>query len=319
MPSPTEVDNFQRLLVTLSEKVAQSVTDLWNQLDGLDSEIRWMALQASYPEVVDPFLAASGSVTAEWYSSLDPNSPFAVEVASQVSRGALAANVQWALTQDDVLSSLVGSAERQMFNMSRETIVSNVEREGVMYARHASANACAFCRMLATRGAVYASEAAGQTVVGRGKDLSMMERRQRAAGNPLPWRPRFNNAAPAVDANAVLLGGNKRRGARGRFLAGGSGQTRGGRRLGDPYHDNCHCIAVPVRAGGYYEPPEYVSDWKQDYIDAQNEKTTKGEFGAIDANKVLNNMRRESYPQRKDALNARRRELYAQKNPKASP
>lgn len=295
------------------------MTDLWNRLDGIDAETRWQALQAAYPEVVDPFLAASGSLSAEWYSSLNPQASFAVEAAQAVSKNVLAANVQWALTQTDALSALVGSAERQTFNMSRETIVSNVEREGVMYARHASANACAFCRMLATRGAVYASEAAGQTVVGRGKDLSMMERRQRAAGSPLPWRPRFTNAAPAVDANAVSLGGNKRRGARGRFLAGGSGQTRGNQGLGKAYHDNCHCIAVPVRSGDFYEPPDYVNQWTQDYVDAQDSTTTKGEYGAIDTNKVLNNMRQQSYPQRKDALNARRRELYAQKNPPTSP
>jgi hypothetical protein len=320
VPSPAEVDNFKKLLITLSAKAADSITSLWNQFADTDPQTRWNALEMAYPAIIDPFMAASGTLAAEWYSSLDPTADFAVEVAPPVNRDALAANVNWALTQTDVLSALVGSSERQIFNSSRETIFSNVEREGIKYARHASANACAFCRLLATRGGVYASEQAAVRVVGRGKDLSMMERRQRAAGNPLPFRPRFDSRGAAVDEGAVSLGGYKRRagkGGKGRFIAGGSGQTRGAQKLVDKYHDNCHCMPVPVRAGTFYEPPDYAVGWQQEYFDAQDAAKaagkTKGDFGAIDVDAVLNEMRKAQYPARKDALNARRRELYAQK------
>lgn len=320
MPSPAEVDNFQQLLATLSAKAVQSVTALWNQFSAADPVTRWQALEAAYPAVVDPFMAASGTLSAEWYSSLDPQAPFAVETAPPVSREALAANVNWALTQTDVLAALTGSVERQVFSTSRDTIVSNVEREGIKYARHASANACSFCRLLATRGPVYSSEAAAVRVVGRGKDLTLGERRMRASSSGLPFRPRFPGQGAAVDPGAISLGGNKRRagkGGKGRFLAGGSGQTRGEQKLGDKYHDNCHCIAVPVRAGDNYQPPDYVAEWQQDYFNAQDAAKsagkTKGDFGAIDVDAVLNEMRKAKYPAQKDALNARRRELYAQK------
>lgn len=318
MPSPAEVDNFQRLLATLSGRAVEAVTQLWNKLIDADFETRWKALQVAYPSVVDPFMAASGTLSAEWYASLNPGAAFAVETAPPIPAKALNANVGWALTQPDVLSALTGAVERQIFNVSRETIISNVEREGVKYARHASANACAFCQMLATRGAVYASEAAATRVVGRGKDLTLGERRMRASTAGLPWRPRFTNPAEfgpgaAIDETAVSLGGRKRRGKRGRFLAGGSGQTRGEQKLGDKYHDNCHCIAVPVRDGDSYEAPDYVNTWEQNYIAATRQNHTKGEFGAIDTDAVINDMRRATYDDRKDALNARRRQLYADK------
>lgn len=317
MPSPAEVDNFQRLLATLSGQAAQAVTDLWNKLQNLDYETRWKALEAAYPAVVDPFLAASGTLTAEWYASMDPRAPYAVQIAAPIARETLMSNVGWALTQTDVATALSGSVERQVFNTSRETILSNVEREGVKYARHASANACSFCRLLATRGAVYASESAAVSVVGRGKDLSLGERRMRASTVGLPWRPRFDQRGAAIDPDAVSLGGNKRRGKRGRFLAGGGGQLRGNQKLGEPFHDNCHCLAVPVRAGDSYEPPDYVNKWEQDYFAAQDAAKaagkTRGEFQAIDTDAVLNEMRKAQYPERKDAINARRRQVYADK------
>jgi hypothetical protein len=230
----------------------------------------------------------------------------------------LHSNVGWALSLPDPLTNLVGSVERQVFNASRDTVLSNAEKEGTKWARHASANACSFCRILSTRLGVYASEAAAQSVVGRGKDLSPMERRMRASTAGLPFRPRFDSRGAAIDASAVALGGNKRRagkGGKGRFLAGGAGQTRGSQKLGEPYHDNCHCIAVPVR-NGMYEPPDYVAQWDQDYGDARAALKASGdvknEFGALDTNKIVNQMRRDQYPDVKDRLNAERRQRYEQ-------
>ena len=49
-------------------------------------------------------------------------------------------------------------AERAIFDGFRDTITANADREpGARWARHASANACGWCRMLATREAVYTS------------------------------------------------------------------------------------------------------------------------------------------------------------------
>ena len=50
-------------------------------------------------------------------------------------------------------------------------------------------------------------------------------------------------------------------------------------------HDNCHCIAVPVRAGDTYVAPDYVKDWTREYQDAR---------GAVGGklNDIVNHMRR---------------------------
>lgn len=65
------------------------------------------------------------------------------------------------------LERLIGAGERHINNASRQTITENADEEGVRWARHAEPDACAFCRMMATRGAVYLSaESAGQVTGG---------------------------------------------------------------------------------------------------------------------------------------------------------
>lgn len=44
-------------------------------------------------------------------------------------------------------------------------------------------------------------------------------------------------------------------------------------------HDGCHCVPVPLRAGADYQPPDYVSDWEQQYMDAR--KQVGGNLDAI--------------------------------------
>lgn len=48
-------------------------------------------------------------------------------------------------------------------------------------------------------------------------------------------------------------------------LATHSSGSRGNQAAGTRYHDNCKCLAVEVRPGGKYEPPDYVSRWEDEY------------------------------------------------------
>ena len=194
MPSPAEAANFQQLLLKLGGLAVGAVGTMWNNAS--DSQ----QIKEAYPFVVDPFIAASATLSAQWYEDLNPDAAFATEIPPVVEASVLEKSVGWALGQADPLSALMGSTERRVFTASRDTIVSNARREGVRFARYASANACPWCRVLATRQAVYSSA-----------------------------------------ENAV----------------------RG--------HDKCHCLAVPVRDGDSWTPPDYVRQWTQDYNDARDE------------------------------------------------
>jgi len=194
MPSPVEVSNFQRIVTNLAAIAVSRVSGL------LASTQDAAVLQDAYPQTVDPFIAAAGQLSAEWYQSLDTESEYVVETGPQLPISVLEKNVRWAVTQADVFGALTGSAERQVFTATRNTVLYNAERERVRFARYASANACPWCRVLATREAVYYTQESA--------------------------------------------------------VAG---------------HDNCHCIAVPVRGSDVYTPPEYVQQWLKDYQDAREE------------------------------------------------
>ena len=217
-------------LVDLNTLMVSDLAALWRAVDGQDVEFLRDALQAEVPGVVDPYLAAAGDITADWYEAQAPELAYVARPAALVDEGQLQATARWAagtvLTKSPVspLDLLAGSMQRALFNESRETIIQNSDTEpGARWARHASANACEFCRMVATRGAVYASESAASTVGGRGSTGSR----------------------------------------------GGGVRTRGNQAIGSKYHDHCHCIAVPVRPGQSYEPPPYVEEWEAEYTRAR--------------------------------------------------
>ena len=250
MPSPSEVANFQQLLTGLSGKAVIAVTILWNKLANADPETRWNALHNAYPATVDPFMAAAAVLSAEWYASINKVSNFAVETAPPISQNTLHDNLGWAVLQANPLANLIGIVESQVFNSSRDTVLSNAQRQGVRYARYASANACGFCRILALN-ENYRTEFSAVRVVGQ------------------------------------------------------SGRARGSQKLGEKFHDNCHCIPVPVFDGEPYTPPDYVQQWATQYENARSE------VGG-NTNDIINHMRRAQYPDEKDALNAERRKRYAE-------
>lgn len=73
------------------------------------------------------------------------------------------------------LERLSGSAKRMVFDASRHTVVDNAAITGTRWARYAQPDACAFCRVLATRTGMdsegrnnlYTSEKSAERVVGR--------------------------------------------------------------------------------------------------------------------------------------------------------
>lgn len=162
-------------LVDLNTLMVSDLASLWRAVDGQDVEFLRAVFQSELPGIVDPYLTAAGDITATWYEAQSPASTYVASPAALVDEGQLRTTARWAagtvLSKSPVspLELLAGSMQRALFNESRETVIENAESEpGARWARHASANACEFCRMVATRGAVYSSEAAAGRVGGRG-------------------------------------------------------------------------------------------------------------------------------------------------------
>jgi hypothetical protein len=170
---PVAVAEFQQALAALAARLGTDVETLLKRTDQLDQRELLAFLTDAYPQLVAPYEAAAGELAAQYYSEQPSTTTgFNAEPAPAAPAEQLAASARWAATSGHTaqaaVSLLQGSANRTVMNASRETILHNVDREpGALWVRHASANACGFCRMLATRGAVYRSKASASHVVGR--------------------------------------------------------------------------------------------------------------------------------------------------------
>lgn len=192
-------------------------------------------LLGAVPELLQPYVTASGELSAVWYEDLRAASSvvgsYAAVTDTDVTADRYDALVRWSMTplfgesSSTVQSLLVNGAQRIIAGGSRRTIDANARADvaSTAWARVAQPDACEFCKMLAGRGAVYRSEKSAGMVIGRGVD-----------------------PAAAFDEN-----GKRKRGGQGKGV-----RARGERAVGsDDYHDVCNCTAVPT----FYRIGEYTN------------------------------------------------------------
>lgn len=164
----------REILENLNLLAVRDVNDLWRGATAMDlssNEFRETIVTAT-PEVLTPYASTAADLSAQWYDDAAPELPYRAAPAAIAATEQIAASTSWALyaTGQLALGRLAGLAQRTIFNANRATIIDNAKREtGATWARHASATACAFCRMLATRGAVYSSKGASVSADGGGR------------------------------------------------------------------------------------------------------------------------------------------------------
>ena len=208
-------EDLRAMLGDINAVMQSDLLALWRALDGQDVEFLRDALQAELPAVVDPYLSAAGDVTADWYESQAPELSFVASPAPLPPQAQLETTARWAagtvLTKTAVtpLDLLSGSMQRALFDESRRTVLDNVEAEpGAKWARYASANACPFCRMVATRGDVYTSESAAGGYGSKYHDhcrcLAVAVRPGKSYDPPSyveDWQAEYTRARQAADGN----------------------------------------------------------------------------------------------------------------------
>ncbi|AKU45092.1 head maturation protease [Mycobacterium phage Quico] len=174
MPNPTDAEALRQVLSDLATLNTAQLVRLWRSFSDLSGFEQ--VVSAALPDVVAPQITAASMVTAQWYTETAPELAYkAAPTVDPIPAERIQRTVSWAFHapgQSSPLDRLAGSTQRMVFDASRETVLENLENEvaatgspfpaGTRWARYASATACPFCRMLATRGAVYWSkESAG--------------------------------------------------------------------------------------------------------------------------------------------------------------
>lgn len=172
MATLQQAESHRRAVADLVALAARDVAGIWRSLDLDEPAAAAETLTRVMPDVTAAYANAAGGLAADWYEDLREESGapgrFRAEVAGPPSTERAEVLARWAVgplfgadPQPGVaLSKLSGGLQRVVANGSRDTVVGNIRRDPgkARYVRHASASSCAFCRMLATRGAVYWSE-----------------------------------------------------------------------------------------------------------------------------------------------------------------
>lgn len=231
MATLAEVEAFRTTLEDVNMMAQTDINAIFQQLvAGLalpHQELR-NVLTDVMPGVLDPYASTIGTMTQDFYyadragaglapyrGNPAPVLPAQQQIQSLVGYGISALKANPAATALAV-GLLAGGAQRLLFNTQRDTLFTLADNDPGQptYQRMTtSAEPCDFCIMLASRGAVYDSQASAGGVVGRGVPLGQNK------GNP--------------------LGGRTGKGIR----------PRGPKTIGERYHDNDKCVAVAVHPG----------------------------------------------------------------------
>ena len=244
-------EKVRRAQSTLSAAATADLRKVWPRLLTMRPDNMAEALALVLEEFAGKYGSASAALAAEWFEERREDAKAAGSFRAQVAAIPPAERMEilarWGVgplfgaSPDPVtaLNLVTGGLTRIVLNAGRDTIVQStaLDPAGPRYARHASANACAFCAMLATRGAVYTSETnAGRTT---GESLGGTDYRK---------MKRLGGATPELRAQIIA-------GSREATIRQGGRKGRDTKRpLGEKYHDDCRCTPVPVWPGEPGEP-----------------------------------------------------------------
>lgn len=202
MATLAEVRTHQQAVGDLTTLAQAELVATWQTADPTNPDEIAEASHDVLPTIIAAYALAGTTLAADFYEDLreaaDAAGSFVAQVVDGPDRGRVDALLGWGLAPlfrrdvaeslmlaeeygvkvepadlapdfDGALSRLSGGLQRIIANADRDTIEGNAALDPVRpkVARYASANACAFCRMLATRGAVYASEESALRITGR--------------------------------------------------------------------------------------------------------------------------------------------------------
>lgn len=171
MPSATLVEAHRQ---EIADVVAVAQADLAEQWRGLpldDAPAAKAAATVVVTDLVETYGPMAAGAGADWYaetrSEAGVRGSFRPRLEVPVIARQIATNVGWSVSPlfgqpkpDLALARLAGVTQRLVANADRATILTNTRRDPAQprWYRGASGKCCAFCAMVASRGAVYRSE-----------------------------------------------------------------------------------------------------------------------------------------------------------------
>lgn len=177
MVSPNRAEDYSRDQARVVTLVTRDLNRWWAGLDITDAVAVRVAAQAFMRELLATYGPISATVAADYYDEIREASTargrYAARLVDALSEEQLDANVRYAVgplfgAQPDsakALALLASSAQRLVQEYGRQTLISAADNDPARprFARVPHGKPCAFCRLVASRGAIYlSSQSAGE-------------------------------------------------------------------------------------------------------------------------------------------------------------
>lgn len=162
------MEQFRTNLNTLVDLACDDLNDLWSGVDTSEAFAVRAFLERVMPDLIETYGSTAALLAADYYdetTNMFGNARPAV-LDDSITAGQVQASSRWAIDplfgESDpaqAWANIQQVVDRLVKQTARNTIHQACERDGVAYARVPSGSeTCAFCLMLASRGAVYWSE-----------------------------------------------------------------------------------------------------------------------------------------------------------------
>jgi len=251
------------ILDNLTRLVEADIRNLW-RLAEIQSDVEFSDyVIRAFPDIVAPYHELASQTSATFFEEDFPDIAKVPVVADPLPEEKLINSARWALQGDgkQAISRMAGTAQRAIYDGDRTTTVANVGEQNMRWVRVARPNACAFCRLLASR------TANGETYAGAGVKLKI---------NPETGKPYEDRRKTTV------VYGRRRSGSK--------------RKMASEYHDFCHCVAIAIPTG--VDPMEYLArtepqaaelaqQWNDEYLKA------RADAGTGDTKQILSSWRKQ--------------------------
>lgn len=155
----TDAGVYQDAMEMLQVRLAQDYLNIWAALpDDLSTHEMYLFLGEALADLQMTYGTDAASLAAEYLAMSRNGADLPVVLEKAANREQVQSAVGWAMSKPETQKLLWGAMQRMTSNAYRETIRRSAFAAGNGFARVPEPGACAFCLMLASRGAVYYSE-----------------------------------------------------------------------------------------------------------------------------------------------------------------
>lgn len=160
MATQAELEQVRRALNRLSSAAASDMQSVWDSLSTGDRVRASRALREGWLWVLERYGNMAATLAADFFEVEARNLQLTPRVQlAKPEEGRAMGKLGWALSTDDQHGNLWVALDEMVKQPYRQTVQASAHASGGAWARVPSgSHTCAWCRMLASRGAVYRSK-----------------------------------------------------------------------------------------------------------------------------------------------------------------